>query len=203
MFGAGTRDRNRNRRAFFAGTCLILAGGLTAFLWQTTQFDPRWYRVASAAAGLLLVYGLSIAFSPRRPDPREDTPAGGPRPGYRELEQARALTERRCSELQETVNGLRAQFKQMLEELKISEARLAMREHESETSRADLTALREQLRETSGRLRKAELDNHALRERLAIRSKELDELKGELTHTTEQLHLSKLSEALRELERVS
>jgi septal ring factor EnvC (AmiA/AmiB activator) len=203
MLGAGNRVRYRNRRALFAGSCLILGAGLTAFLWQTTQFDPGWFRVASAAAGLLLVYGLSIAFSPRRADPREDTPAGGSGPGYRDLEQARALAEHRCAELQETVTGLRAQFKQMLEELKIAEARLAMREHEAETSGADLTTLRKQLRETSGRLRKAELDNHALRERLAIRSKELDELKGQLTRTTEKLHLSKLSEALRELERVS
>jgi chromosome segregation ATPase len=156
------------------------------------------YRIETALEGLSLIYGISLVGSAWRTGHMSESVARAT--GYRELEEARAAAERRASELDETVRGLRGQFKQMLDELKGAEARLAVRERETDTAAADLAALRDQLRETSGRLRKAELDNNALRQRLSMRSRELDELKGELSRTTEQLHLSKLSEALRDLE---
>jgi chromosome segregation ATPase len=193
---SGTEHNHRDRRGLLAGACFALATGLGVVLWRGVGLDPGWYRIVSALAGLSLIYGVSLLGSPRRAGRIE----GSARTGNRELEEARAAAERRAAELEQTVAGLRVQFRQMLDELKSAEARLSVRERETDTAAADLAALRDQLRETSGRLRKAELDNNALRQRLAMRSRELDELKGELSHTTEQLHLSKLSEALRDLE---
>lgn len=198
MSGTEHRRSDRDRRGLIAGVCFTLAAGLGIVLWRGAGLDPGWYRIVSALAGLSLIYGISLVGSPRRPGPVTESSALAT--GYRELEEARAVAERRASELDDTVRGLRGQFRQMLDELKAAEARLAVRERETDTAAADLAALREQLRDTSGRLRKAELDNNALRRRLAMRSRELDEMKSELSRTTEQLHLSKLSEALRDLE---
>jgi predicted RNase H-like nuclease (RuvC/YqgF family) len=192
------RRGDRDRRPLLAAACFTFAAGLGVVLWRGVGLDAGAYRIVSALAGLSLIYGISLVGSARRPAPVTESSTRAA--GYRELEEARAAAERRASELDETVRGLRGQFKQMLEELKAAEARLAVRERETDTAAADLAALRDQLRETSGRLRKAELDTNALRQRLSMRSRELDELKGELSRTTEQLHLSKLSEALRDLE---
>ena len=192
------RRGDRDRRALLAVACFAFAAGLGVVLWRGVGLDAGAYRIVSALAGLSLIYGISLVGSAWRTGHMSESVVRAT--GYRELEEARAAAERRASELDETVRGLRGQFKQMLDELKGAEARLAVRERETDTAAADLAALRDQLRETSGRLRKAELDNNALRQRLSMRSRELDELKGELSRTTEQLHLSKLSEALRDLE---
>ena len=192
------RRGDRDRRPLLAAACFTFAAGLGVVLWRGVGLDAGAYRIVSALAGLSLIYGISLVGSGWRTGHMSESVVRAT--GYRELEEARAAAERRASELDETVRGLRGQFKQMLDELKGAEARLAVRERETDTAAADLAALRDQLRETSGRLRKAELDNNALRQRLSMRSRELDELKGELSRTTEQLHLSKLSEALRDLE---
>jgi len=170
------------------------------------------------------------AYVPSRPSerPRDLNPPDGSSPaytqaGFRQLEEARQTAEARAAAAEENYRGLQADFKTMLENLKILETNLASYESSATKAEREVETLRAQVRDSAERIGTLEDDGNAMRERLKLRERELgtaqaqlDEAEAkakqaerelertliELQTLESRFHMSKLSEALRDLDEV-
>jgi chromosome segregation ATPase len=142
-------------------------------------------------------------------------------PGYRAEAEARREAETRASALEENFHGLQTQYRAALEQLKALDQKVLMQESSTSQTESDVQIVRDELQQTAERLHRIEVDREAIRERLTLRQSELDAAEGraleaetrsarterELDHALSELeriqgsfHMSKLQEALLELD---
>lgn len=158
--------------------------------------------------------------------PRHDVPVDGNSPaymlpGYREEAEARREAEARAAALEENFRGLQKQYRAALEQLKGLEQQVQLQQTTSSRSESDVHLVRDELQQTAQRLHQIEIDRDAVKERLALRQSELAAVEGraheaetraaqverelerataELEHLEGRPHMSKLQDALLELD---
>lgn len=138
-----------------------------------------------------------------------------------DAERSRRSAEARADAAERTLGGVQRQLAEALGAARALEARLVASESATHKSDSESAALRAQLGDTTERLNRAEIDAEALRERLLVRQQELEEsqrrlasarasadematemarMEAVLGYAAGQFHMSKLSEALRDIE---
>src|SRR3990172_5893551 len=131
--------------------------------------------------------------------------------GFRVVEEQRLAAESRASAAEENYRSVQQQLKATLGQMKDLEGRLAMQESHATTNDAELQALRqrelEEARHQVASIRAEGSDAEELKQRLVAAERRAGELarqaerpESELDHTKSKLHMTKLSEALREFD---
>ncbi len=144
-------------------------------------------------------------------------------PGFREVEVGRQVAEARAATAEENYRALQTEFKTMLDNVKVLEAKVSSYESRDSQVDGEVEALRAQVRDSADRIHALEVDGSAIRERLKLREQELEmvhagmeeaEMKAsqaerdleramtELENLESRFHMTKLSEALQEMDDV-
>ncbi len=158
---------------------------------------------------------------PRHDMPTDESSPAYMLPGYRAEAEARREAETRASALEENFHGLQAQYRAALEQLKALDQKVLLQESSTSQTESDVQIVRDELQQTAERLHEIEIDRDAIRERLALRQSELNAAEGraleadtrsartereleralsELERIQGSFHMSKLQEALLELD---
>jgi len=211
------------------GGTVVVAEMDQAFGPIAASADAPWYRLAlGLSIGLAIALSMCVLtfrtsvprtsreaiYVPSRPSerrrdlnppdlapPDESAPAYT-QAGFRQLEEARRVAEARAAAAEENYRALQADFKTMLENLKAVETELVSRESSADHAREEAETLRAQVRDSAKRIGALEGDGNAMRERLELRERELARTLVELQNLESRFHMSKLSEALRDLNEV-
>jgi hypothetical protein len=197
--------------------------GLSITLAMSVAMWAMTFAAGSRSARREPIYVASRPKRPPHPDVPEPAAPVYTQEGFRQLEDARRAAEDRAAAAERNYRALQADFKTMLENLKAAEAALATHTSSAERAQQEAEALRAQVRDSAKRIGVLEQEGNAMRQRLKLRERELGmaqaradeaerrakDAERELERTVIELQslesrfrMSKLSEALRDLDEI-